>query len=209
VITDGRQPLGTISRGTLLRWVNNLVVVQGASDDRECGDAAAACADSARAPASPETADALVEQAQVLAQRLRQNGDDPVATVVGGVSNIQDMLDDLMGHARKPRLRRRKRLGRRGADVRLVPRLSPTGLRRRQNRSSVRPSVGAVFAAIAKFTLPAQSRYPIQLASKPCPSDTVRSVANLGGLDYRLHKACGIRGRRKPFAVAAVFPPRN
>jgi two-component system cell cycle response regulator len=100
-ITEGKRPTGTISRGTLLRWVNNLMAVAAGADASEGRHSPEARALAARTRLVG-TADAVREQTRRLADRLHRDCEDPVATVVGGVSSIQDLLDDLMAHARSP-----------------------------------------------------------------------------------------------------------
>ncbi|MGQ9576126.1 MAG: diguanylate cyclase [Thermoguttaceae bacterium] len=100
VITDQGRPTGTISRGTLLRWFRNLVVAKGLlAHNGPPASAGQTEPDRSRRRLS-ETARELAQQVAALEDRLRSDPDDPVPSVVGGVTRMQELLDDLLAYSR-------------------------------------------------------------------------------------------------------------
>jgi diguanylate cyclase (GGDEF)-like protein len=98
VITDQGRPTGTISRGTLLRWFHNLVHSHGLLDRPTAGQSSA---DPYRARERlAETTRELAEQAIGLTCRLGDDVDDLGAHVVGSVTRMQELLDDLLAYSR-------------------------------------------------------------------------------------------------------------
>ena len=99
IAVDG-SPLGTISRATLLRWFRNLALSKGLL--------APACNSHGSrfsCPTDPtgrlaQTARELAGQIADLERRLDAHAADLASHVVGGVSRMQDLLDDLLAHAR-------------------------------------------------------------------------------------------------------------
>ena len=101
ILKDGR-PTGTISRGTLLRWFRNLVMSHGKAG---AGDASL----------SPTTLDAqrfrdrlaeiaheLARQATLLEGRFQEEeqAGDLVPYVVGGATQMQDLVNNLLAFSR-------------------------------------------------------------------------------------------------------------
>jgi diguanylate cyclase (GGDEF)-like protein len=106
VIADGRSPLGTISRATLLRWFRNLVVSRGLlqTDPKE-----PSFGESGRELAQQrlvETTSVLASQIAGLHERLQGESEDLVPYVVGTTTRMQELLDDLLAfsHYANPRL---------------------------------------------------------------------------------------------------------
>jgi two-component system cell cycle response regulator len=94
VVQQGR-PIGVISRGSLLRWFRNWVAVQdpeSVPDDCDRPARATVCHDLLR------TADALAQRSCMLPQYLRTNLEDYVPYVVGEVTCLQELINDLLGH---------------------------------------------------------------------------------------------------------------
>jgi len=99
VIVEGERPIGTISRGTLLRWFRNLVLGRGlvGSDSHE----SPACSNSRQPRAHlSETARELGMQVAELEDHLRQDVVDLVPHVIGGVTRMQELLNDLLAESR-------------------------------------------------------------------------------------------------------------
>lgn len=100
VVVDEGRPTGTISRGTLLRWFRNLVVTKGLVD-ASAGLGAAPEVDPYRSKHRlAETSHALATQVACLEDYLRANPGDLAAHVVGGVTRMQELLDDLLAYSR-------------------------------------------------------------------------------------------------------------
>jgi two-component system cell cycle response regulator len=89
VISQNGRPIGLISRGTFLRWVQNYVSALARSYSDE----------NAR-PRLLETADALTHQAHRLRDDLHAADDELLAPIVSGVSSMQDIMADLLSWAR-------------------------------------------------------------------------------------------------------------
>ena len=103
VITENDRPVGTISRSTLLRWFRNMVVSQGLVKGIEGADV----------PQSPnaldvqrskqrlaETARELAHHASRLEQRFQHDAEDLVPFVVGGATQMQELVTDLLAFSR-------------------------------------------------------------------------------------------------------------
>lgn len=96
IVEDGR-PVGTISRGTLLRWFRNLVFSKGLMEPT----LAAESADPQQSKQHlDETARELAGQVAMLQGHLRDEEEELTPYVVGGVTRMQDLLNDLLAHAR-------------------------------------------------------------------------------------------------------------
>lgn len=99
VVTSGDRPTGTISRGSLLRWFRNLVLAKGLVG-QEAQPPGAPAADAARTRQRlAETLRELGRQADRLLEHLQED-DDLVPRIVGAATGMQDMVDDLLAHAR-------------------------------------------------------------------------------------------------------------
>ncbi len=101
IVEDGR-PVGTISRCTLLRWFRNLVIGKGLTGSVDAAEDGAT--DSKYRLAY--TARRLAEQMAEFEDGLDGDPEDLVPFVVGGVTSMQAMLDDLLAHARYASLSR-------------------------------------------------------------------------------------------------------
>ncbi len=97
VIVEEGQPTGTISRCTLLRWFQNLLVSKGLVGS-------VSFADDGRSTDSKwrleRTARELAGRVADLQSRLDDEPQDLVPSVVGGVTCMQELLDDLLAHVR-------------------------------------------------------------------------------------------------------------
>lgn len=89
VITQQGRPIGLISRGTFLRWVQNYVRALARSFSEE----------NAR-PRLLKTADALSVEAHRLRDELHASEDELLEPIVSGVSSMQDIMADLLSWAR-------------------------------------------------------------------------------------------------------------
>jgi diguanylate cyclase (GGDEF)-like protein len=100
VVVDRGCPVGTISRGTLLRWFRNLVLSKGALDQGlPCGPHGEI--DPFRSKERlAQTAGELAEQVSNLYWHLNRDGDDLVSHVVGGATRMQELVDDLLAYSR-------------------------------------------------------------------------------------------------------------
>ncbi len=98
VVVDGGQPVGTISRSTLLRWFRNTVIANGLLDVGH--DRGGLETDSHRSKERlAETTRELAGQVAGLEGRLHDNVEDLVPYVVGGVTRMQELLDDLLAYS--------------------------------------------------------------------------------------------------------------
>ncbi|MCA9143382.1 MAG: diguanylate cyclase [Planctomycetales bacterium] len=102
VVKDGR-PTGMINRGSLLRWFTNLLAMTPGS----MMDAPALEAISKEGPTSADPrehvamiARALVTEVTGLEDRIGREESDLVPAVVGGVSRIEELLNDLLAFSR-------------------------------------------------------------------------------------------------------------
>ncbi len=96
IVRDG-QPVGTISRGALLRWFRNLVVSSGRLSDEQKVDN-----DELGLPLGRqrlvETSKELERQAVALEQTIADKA-NPLACVVGAATRMQELIDDLLAHS--------------------------------------------------------------------------------------------------------------
>jgi two-component system, cell cycle response regulator len=100
VIVKDNQPVGSISRATLLRWFRNLVVSKGLveHDSEQTFDAQADPYRSKERLA--ETARQLVHQASELLWRFHKGKEDMMPFIVGGATGMQELIDDLLAYSR-------------------------------------------------------------------------------------------------------------
>jgi len=100
VIVDRGRPVGTISRGTLLRWFRNLVLSKGALDlGLPCGPPGEI--DPFRSKERlAETAGELAQQVSNLYWHLNRDEENLVSHVVGGATRMQELVDDLLAYSR-------------------------------------------------------------------------------------------------------------
>lgn len=100
VITRGAIPVGTISRGTLLRWFRNLVFSKGLVSDPEASLGPASRVAVSSKERLTETADELAHLATHLESRFREEAANPISYAVGGATRIQELVIDLLIHSR-------------------------------------------------------------------------------------------------------------
>ncbi|OHB84749.1 MAG: hypothetical protein A2V98_23520 [Planctomycetes bacterium RBG_16_64_12] len=101
IVKEGRVT-GTISRGTLVRWVRNLVITKGLLDSEELPKLARNLDPHRSQERLAETARELGFQAARLQQCFRDNEEteDLVPYVVGGASQMQELVNDLLAYSR-------------------------------------------------------------------------------------------------------------
>jgi len=99
VITSGDRPTGTISRGSLLRWFRNLLLASGLVQTEEAAAPQPSVDANLTRQRLVETVRALAHQAKALDEHL-QVDDDLVPRIVGAATGMQDLVDDLLAHAR-------------------------------------------------------------------------------------------------------------
>ena len=96
IVRDG-HPVGTISRGSLLRWFRNLVVNSGRIPEKTDSD------DSSSLPLGRkrliETAKELQRQAISLEETI-SNDANHLTCAVGAATRMQELIDDLLAHSR-------------------------------------------------------------------------------------------------------------
>jgi CBS domain-containing protein len=100
VVVDKKDhPIGMISRGTILRWLRNKVCGQQTVDEE-----------------SPRMASALLSQTEpairmlneidehlaVLRGCLASKSDDAAASVIGAVTRVQELLEDVLAQSSRP-----------------------------------------------------------------------------------------------------------
>jgi diguanylate cyclase (GGDEF)-like protein len=98
VVKDGR-PTGIISRASLLRWFTNALIAHGEAGEWEGVP---------RWPEAPDdlvrqldaTAGAMTEHAARLQSDIQAHAADLGPRIVGSVSRIQELLNDLLGYSR-------------------------------------------------------------------------------------------------------------
>jgi len=89
VVVENGRPIGLVSRGSFLQWMQNYANANQAND----------VAFDAR-PELLKTADALTNRAQLLREELEETSDELVRPVVNGVSSIQTLIGELLSWAR-------------------------------------------------------------------------------------------------------------
>jgi diguanylate cyclase (GGDEF)-like protein len=89
IIVEDTRPVGLISRGTFLRWVQNYYETDEPSFVEE----------NAR-PQLLEAAKALTSRARCMQEELHTGDENPLVPVLSGISSIQEMLADLLLWAR-------------------------------------------------------------------------------------------------------------
>jgi CBS domain-containing protein len=100
VIIDHGRPTGTISRGTLLRWFQNLVVTNGLLESHELPEQSPDADPYRSREQLAETAQELAQQASRLKDRCGEDADDLVPYVVGGATRMQELVNDLLAYSR-------------------------------------------------------------------------------------------------------------
>lgn len=100
VIVDNGEPIGTIARSTLLRWFRNMVIANGLLDSGLPGPVPSEADPYRSRQRLVETTRELAQQVSGLDAHLADAGEDVVAHVVGGVTRMQELLDDLLAYSR-------------------------------------------------------------------------------------------------------------
>jgi len=99
VIVDDGRPTGAISRGTLLRWCRNLVVSKGLLSSEEISQGDRELDPHRSKERLAETARELARQASQLQDRFGEDADDLVPYVVGGATQMQELVIDLLAYS--------------------------------------------------------------------------------------------------------------
>ena len=100
VIVDDGRPTGAISRGTLLRWCRNLVISKGLLESDEIVQGEPQLDPHRSQERLAETARELARQASRLQDRFGKDADDLVPYVVGGATQMQELVNDLLAYSR-------------------------------------------------------------------------------------------------------------
>lgn len=100
VIVDHGEPIGTIARSTLLRWFRNMVIANGLVNSGPPGPSPSEADPHRSRQRLVETTRELAQQVSGLDARLADSGEEVVAHVVGGVTRMQELLDDLLAYSR-------------------------------------------------------------------------------------------------------------
>jgi two-component system cell cycle response regulator len=105
VIVKQGRPTGIISRTSLLRFFMNQLAVNREGGDHHDLDAAEAAMSSFGAAQQPrdligQTVRVLAHEISDLNSRLDQETDDLIPCVVGGVSRVQELVNDLLAISR-------------------------------------------------------------------------------------------------------------
>jgi len=100
VIVDEGRVTGIISRGTLLRWYRNLVITKGLLDSEAAATGEHELDPHRSKERLAETARELVLHASRLQDRFLEDADDLVPYVVGGATQMQELVNDLLAYSR-------------------------------------------------------------------------------------------------------------
>jgi hypothetical protein len=99
VIVRGGRPVGTISRGTLLRWFTDLAT-SGKLPEGQPTPKSGNGPDPRRSKEQlAETAHQLVHRASELHRRLQEDAGDLMSHVAGGASGMQQLVEDLLAYS--------------------------------------------------------------------------------------------------------------
>ncbi|MBN2022919.1 MAG: diguanylate cyclase [Pirellulales bacterium] len=99
IVADG-CPVGTISRGTLLRWFRNLVLSKGLVETTSTPEPHDEKDPHRSKDRLAETAETIAGLARELQRRLREDPRDLVPFVVGGATRMQELVTDLLAFSR-------------------------------------------------------------------------------------------------------------
>ncbi|OHB66242.1 MAG: hypothetical protein A2V70_04990 [Planctomycetes bacterium RBG_13_63_9] len=99
IIRDDR-PVGTVSRGTLLRWFKNQVVAKGLIEGHHVPETIDDLDPHRSKERLAHTARELARQASQLYACFYEDADDLMPQVVGAATRMQDLLDDLLAYSR-------------------------------------------------------------------------------------------------------------
>jgi diguanylate cyclase (GGDEF)-like protein len=102
VIVSGSQPVGVITRGSLLRWASNVVRMRRMGLDMTPGAEHPAGDTPEESPRQRivRATQALVTQGHDLADRVLAGSADLLPCVVGGASRMQELVNDLLACSR-------------------------------------------------------------------------------------------------------------
>ena len=100
VIVEDERVTGTISRGTLLRWYRNLVITKGLLDSEAAATGEHELDPHCSKERLSETARELALHASRLQDRFLEDADDLVPFVVGGATQMQELVNDLLAYSR-------------------------------------------------------------------------------------------------------------
>jgi CBS domain-containing protein len=99
VIVDDGRPTGAITRGTLLRWCRNLVITKGLLKWDDTPQDQPELDPHRSKERLAETASELVRQASALQGHLHEETDDLLPHVVGGATQMQELVNDLLAYS--------------------------------------------------------------------------------------------------------------
>ena len=100
VIVEEGRVTGTISRGTLLRWYRNLVITKGLLKFEEAPEGEHELDPHCSKERLAETARELALHASRLQERFLEDAEDLVPYVVGGATQMQELVNDLLAYSR-------------------------------------------------------------------------------------------------------------
>ena len=98
VIVRNGHPVGTISRGVLLRWFRNIILNSGRISDTQCLEPGRQGVLLGRQYLM-KTAKELQHQAMSLEQTVADEA-NPLSCAVGPATRMQELIDDLLAHSR-------------------------------------------------------------------------------------------------------------
>lgn len=102
VIVDEGRPTGVVSRDSLLRWFRNWITVSLGQDS--LGHLADGQERRRLRASLLKTADAVARRSAELPRVLAGDNEDFVPFVVGEVTRLQDLINDLLGHCQTVRM---------------------------------------------------------------------------------------------------------
>lgn len=99
VVVKENRPVGVISRSSLLRWFTNVLIAKGQAGELGASAPALEAAGDVRQKLIATTAK-LTEHASRLERDVRGGAEDLAPCLIGSVSQIQELVNDILGYSR-------------------------------------------------------------------------------------------------------------